>query len=93
MMNFGVESTAIAANSSTVKTVVARKEKTEAQLLDRATSQLLKAAKSAMLKKQGRVDAPPRSRLAGLREAMGEVPNPGGRKTNVARWYMEESDS
>jgi hypothetical protein len=33
-----------------------------------------------------RVDAPPRSRLAGLREAMQEVPNAGGKPTDVAAW-------
>ena len=90
MRKFRVEFNDILNKSSSVKTVTARKEKTEAQLLEQANNQLLKAAKQAMLKKQGRVDAPPRSRLAGLREAMREVPNPGGRQTDVARWCMEE---
>ena len=37
-----------------------------------------------------RVDAPPRSRLAGLRQAMKEVPNAGGKQTDVAAWCEEE---
>jgi hypothetical protein len=37
-----------------------------------------------------RVDAPSRSRLAGLREAMKEVPNAGGKQTDVAAWCQEE---
>ena len=38
-----------------------------------------------------RVDVPPRSRLAGLREAMQEVPNAGGKPTDVALWCQEEA--
>lgn len=49
MKKFGVEFSDVPANSSTMKTVVARKQRTEAQLLDQATKQ-------AMVKKQGRVD-------------------------------------
>ena len=37
-----------------------------------------------------RVDAPKLSRMDGLREAMKEVPNPGGKKTDVAAWCQEE---
>jgi len=37
-----------------------------------------------------RVDAPRRSRLAGLAEAMREVPNKGGPRTDVAAWCAEE---
>jgi hypothetical protein len=39
-----------------VKVETAKKEKSEAELLDQATGQLLKAIKQKMLKKQGRVD-------------------------------------
>ena len=39
-----------------VKVGAARKEKSEADLLDQATVQLLRAVKQKMLKKQGRVD-------------------------------------
>jgi hypothetical protein len=37
-----------------------------------------------------RTDEAPRSRLAGLREAMQEVPNAGGPGTDVAAWCREE---
>ncbi len=39
-----------------MKTVVAKGQKSEAQLLDQATGNLLRAVKRKMLKKQGRVD-------------------------------------
>ncbi len=39
-----------------MKVDAARKEKSEADLLDQATGQLLKAVKQKMRKKQGRVD-------------------------------------
>jgi hypothetical protein len=39
-----------------VKVEAAKKEKSEAELLDQSTRQLLKAIKQKMLKKQGRVD-------------------------------------
>jgi len=39
-----------------VKVDAARKAKSEAQLLDQATGQVLKSIKQKMLKKQGRVD-------------------------------------
>jgi hypothetical protein len=39
-----------------VKVDAARKEKSEADLLDQATGQLLRAVKQKMRKKQGRVD-------------------------------------
>jgi hypothetical protein len=39
-----------------VKTAVRQKAKSEAELLDQGTSQLLKAVKQKMLKKQGRID-------------------------------------
>jgi hypothetical protein len=43
-------------NDIQVKVDAARKAKSEAQLLDQATGQVLKAIKQKMLKKQGRVD-------------------------------------
>jgi hypothetical protein len=39
-----------------VKVQAAKKEKSEASLLDQATGQLLKAVKQKLRKKQGRVD-------------------------------------
>jgi hypothetical protein len=39
-----------------VKVDAAKREKSEAELLDQATGQLLKSVKQKMLKKQGRVD-------------------------------------
>jgi hypothetical protein len=39
-----------------MKAVVAKKAKDEAELLDRATGNLLRAVKQKMRKKQGRVD-------------------------------------
>jgi len=39
-----------------VKVAVAKKTKGEAELLDQATGQLLKAVKERMVKKHGRVD-------------------------------------
>jgi hypothetical protein len=39
-----------------VKVDAAKKEKSEAELLDQATGQLLKAIKRKAIKKQGRVD-------------------------------------
>jgi hypothetical protein len=39
-----------------VKVDAAKKEKSEAELLDQATGQLLKAIKQKAIKKQGRVD-------------------------------------
>jgi hypothetical protein len=39
-----------------VKVGAAKREKSEAELLDQATGQLLKAIKQKMLKKHGRVD-------------------------------------
>jgi len=41
---------------SPVKVGAAKKEKSEAELLDQATGQLLNAVKQKMRKKQGRVD-------------------------------------
>jgi hypothetical protein len=41
-----------------VKVGAARKQKSEADLLDQATGQLLKAVKQKMRQKQGRVDYP-----------------------------------
>jgi hypothetical protein len=39
-----------------VKVAVAKSQKAEAELLDQATGNLLRAVKQKMLKKQGRVD-------------------------------------
>ena len=39
-----------------MKTAARKKEKTEAELMERATDRLLKAVKQRMLKKDGRVD-------------------------------------
>jgi hypothetical protein len=39
-----------------VKVGAAKKEKSEAELFDQATDQLLRAVKQRMIKKQGRVD-------------------------------------
>jgi hypothetical protein len=39
-----------------VKNAATKKQKSEAELLDQATGQLLRAVKHKMLKKQGRVD-------------------------------------
>ena len=39
-----------------MKTAAPKKARTEAELLDRATTQLLRAVKARMLKKQGCVD-------------------------------------
>jgi hypothetical protein len=41
---------------SPVKTTAKRRQKSEAELLDHATNNLLRALKSDMLKKDGRVD-------------------------------------
>jgi hypothetical protein len=43
-------------NFSPVKVGAVKKEKSEADLLDQATGQLLRAVKQKMLKKHGRVD-------------------------------------
>jgi hypothetical protein len=54
--NFGVDFTMILSDYGGVKVDAARKEKSEADLLDQATGQLLRAVKQKMRKKQGRVD-------------------------------------
>jgi hypothetical protein len=51
-----VEFRVILSDNKTVKVGVQKKEKSEADLLDQATGQLLRAVKQKMLKKQGRVD-------------------------------------
>lgn len=53
---FGIECEDGLEHSVCVKTGTARKEKSEARLLDQATENLLKALKKKMVKKQGRVD-------------------------------------
>jgi hypothetical protein len=47
---------AIPSDDDKVKVDAAKKEKSEAELLDQATGQLLKAIKQKTVKKQGRVD-------------------------------------
>ena len=53
---FKVELRTISADGLAVRTSVGKKPKDEAELLHRATKQLLKAVKHKMLRKQGRVD-------------------------------------
>ena len=52
----GIDFAPIPRDDGEVKIDVAKKAKSEAELLDQATGQLLKAIKQKMLKKQGRVD-------------------------------------
>ena len=56
MQQFMVEFRAISGDSRTVKSSAGQKAKGEAELLNQATKQLLRAVKQKMLKKQGRVD-------------------------------------
>ena len=57
----------------------------------------LSPGQSLLVKKSGvrqfelrRVDTPRRSHRAGLEEAMREVPNKGGPRTDVAAWCAED---
>jgi hypothetical protein len=52
----GIAFAPIPRDDNKVKVDAAKKAKSEAELLDQATGQLLKAIKQKMLKKQGRVD-------------------------------------
>ena len=52
----GIDFAPILRDDAQVKVDAAKKAKSEAQLLDQATGQVLKAIKQKMLKKQGRVD-------------------------------------
>lgn len=54
--NLRVDFTTILLDRECVKVNAPRKEKSEADLLDQATGQLLKAVKQKMRNKQGRVD-------------------------------------
>ena len=54
--NLRVDFTTILSDYRTVKVDATRKEKTDADLLDQATGQLLRVVKQKMRKKQGRVD-------------------------------------
>ena len=56
--NLRVDFVAISSDCTPVKVGAARKQKSEADLLDQATGQLLKAVKQKMRQKQGRVDYP-----------------------------------
>jgi hypothetical protein len=51
-----IDFASIPRDDSGVKVDAAKKTKSEAELLDQATGQLLKAVKQKMLKKQGRLD-------------------------------------
>ncbi len=55
-MRFKVEFCPIPFYCVCVKVAAAKSEKSEAQLLDHATGNLLRTVKQAMLKKQGRVN-------------------------------------
>ena len=52
----GIDFAHILRENNRVKVQTARKTKSEAELLDQATVQMLKAIKQKMLKEQGRVD-------------------------------------
>jgi hypothetical protein len=54
--NFGVEFYLTRAEYTPVKVKMVKATKSDGELLDQATSSLLKAVKQKMLKKQGRVD-------------------------------------
>ena len=54
--NFRVDFTGILWDDAPVKVDAAKKEKSEAVLLDQATGQLLRAVKQKLRKRQGRVD-------------------------------------
>ncbi len=53
---FPVEFGGVSSDNPVVRNAAGKKAKSEAQLLDQATNQLLKAVKQKMLKKHGRVD-------------------------------------
>lgn len=53
----GIEQLYILKHISHVKATMKRQKKTEAELLDHATNNLLRALKRDMLKKEGRVDS------------------------------------
>ena len=54
--NLTVEIRAISADYRDVKVAAAKSQKTEAELLDQATGNLLRAVRQKILKKQDRVD-------------------------------------
>ncbi len=55
--NLGIELSRLCVHIMVVKTMAKRQTKTEADLLDHATNNLLRALKQDMLKKEGRVDS------------------------------------
>ena len=55
-MNFGVEFRLTPADYADVKVIAPKTTKCDDELLDQATTSLLKAVKQKLLKKQGRVD-------------------------------------
>lgn len=76
---------------SAVKTITARTLKRE------TPEDRLSPGESLQIRKQGgrvfelkRVDAPRRSRQAGWAEAVEEVPNRGGKRTDVATWCAKD---
>ena len=54
--NLPVEFPAVSAENRGVKVAAVKKSKTEAELLDHATNNLLRAVKQKIVKKEGRVD-------------------------------------
>lgn len=56
MANFGVEFLLTPADYPSVKVTATKTTKSEGELMDQATTSLLKAVKQKMLKKQARVD-------------------------------------
>lgn len=74
-----------------MKTVSARKLKREQPEDDLSPGQSLRITKhGGRVFELHRVDSPQRSHLAGLDEARREVPNKGGKPTDVAKWCAED---
>jgi len=57
LKNLGIESSGLCVHIVGVKTMAKRRTKTEAELLDHATNNLLRALKEEMQKKEGHVDS------------------------------------
>ena len=55
-MRFRIEFSTVSFYCKDVKVAAVKQKKSEAQLLDQATGNLLRAVKREMIKKQGRVD-------------------------------------
>jgi hypothetical protein len=56
MKKLGIESSGLCVHIMGVKTMAKRQTKSEAELLDYATNNLLRAVKQKIIKKEGRVD-------------------------------------